>query len=133
MTIARTVYPILLGPRDGQILRDGEQIGPKQETVAITVFPSHPKSRGSVKLASTDPKDHPAVQFNNFDHPDDMKIMIKGECQLIPPFFRNLSQEMSAGGITLLKSSRTCILHSKMSVIWVILQRSSSYVIFYRR
>lgn len=46
-------------------------------------FSSHltllrPKSRGTVKLNSSDPKDPLLIDPNFFDHPEDMEIMIKG-------------------------------------------------------
>lgn len=46
----------------------------------ITIFPclARAKSRGSVRLHSADPADPPLVDPNYFDHPDDMKLMIKG-------------------------------------------------------
>jgi len=38
----------------------------------------HPKSRGSVKLASPDFSDDPLIDFRYFSHPDDMKAMVEG-------------------------------------------------------
>jgi choline dehydrogenase-like flavoprotein len=38
----------------------------------------HPKSRGSVKLASPDFRVDPLIDFHFFSHPDDMKTMIEG-------------------------------------------------------
>jgi choline dehydrogenase-like flavoprotein len=38
----------------------------------------HPKSRGSVKLASPDFNDDPVIDFRYFSHPDDMKAMVEG-------------------------------------------------------
>jgi len=37
-----------------------------------------PKSRGSVSLASTDPKMPPTIDFNFFSHPDDKKVLVDG-------------------------------------------------------
>lgn len=36
------------------------------------------KSRGSVTLRSANPKDLPIVDHNYFDHPNDIKLMLKG-------------------------------------------------------
>lgn len=36
------------------------------------------QSRGSVTLASANPKDKPLVDFNFFDHPYDLRVMIEG-------------------------------------------------------
>ena len=36
-----------------------------------------PKSRGSVKLRSSDPQEPPAIRFNYCQHPDDMKKMVE--------------------------------------------------------
>ena len=38
----------------------------------------HPKSRGTIRLQSTDPFDPPLIDPNYFNHPDDMKEAIKG-------------------------------------------------------
>lgn len=38
----------------------------------------HPKSRGSVSLASADYRDDPLIDFKYFSHPDDMKVMVEG-------------------------------------------------------
>jgi choline dehydrogenase-like flavoprotein len=35
-----------------------------------------PKSRGTLKLKTANPLDHPAIQYNYLDHPDDVKDMI---------------------------------------------------------
>ncbi|WP_281646931.1 choline dehydrogenase [Parendozoicomonas sp. Alg238-R29] len=37
-----------------------------------------PKSRGTLTLNSSDPKDKPKLQFNMMSHPDDVALMIKG-------------------------------------------------------
>ncbi|XP_062603385.1 alcohol dehydrogenase [acceptor]-like isoform X1 [Saccostrea cucullata] len=38
----------------------------------------HPKSRGTIRLQSTDPFDAPLIDPNYLDHPDDMKTLLKG-------------------------------------------------------
>lgn len=38
----------------------------------------HPKSRGSIELASADPFDDPVIDINFFDEDEDMETMIKG-------------------------------------------------------
>ena len=38
----------------------------------------HPKSRGSVKLASSDYKADPLIDFKYYDHPDDLKALVEG-------------------------------------------------------
>jgi choline dehydrogenase len=39
---------------------------------------ARPKSRGSLKIRSTDPKTHPIIQPNYFSHPDDIRLFRKG-------------------------------------------------------
>lgn len=38
----------------------------------------HPKSRGTIRLQSTDPFDPPLIDPNYLDHPDDIKDLLKG-------------------------------------------------------
>eukprot|EP00105_Crassostrea_gigas_P017147 XP_011434809.1 PREDICTED: uncharacterized protein LOC105333502 isoform X2 [Crassostrea gigas] len=38
----------------------------------------HPKSRGTIRLQSTDPFDQPLIDPNYLDHPDDIKDLLKG-------------------------------------------------------
>lgn len=38
----------------------------------------HPKSRGTVSLATPDFRDDPLIDFRYFSHPDDMKTMVEG-------------------------------------------------------
>lgn len=38
----------------------------------------HPKSRGSVKLASPDFRADPVIDFGYFSHPDDLSVMVEG-------------------------------------------------------
>lgn len=41
---------------------------------------THPKSRGTIRLASTDPYDPPLIDPNTFSHPDDVKVLVEGRC-----------------------------------------------------
>jgi choline dehydrogenase len=51
----------------------------KTHGVTITTVVTKPKSRGYVKLRSSDPIDMPIVSPNLLKHPDDMKTMIAGQ------------------------------------------------------
>ena len=42
----------------------------------------HPKSRGSIKLRSADPFDHPLIDPKYLSHPDDVKTLISGKHKL---------------------------------------------------
>lgn len=44
-------------------------------TIRIGVM--HPRSRGWVKLRSTDPRDKPRIQFNMYQAPEDMDVMVR--------------------------------------------------------
>jgi choline dehydrogenase-like flavoprotein len=46
--------------------------------VTISVILLHGKSIGSLKLKSKNPLDHPDIDLNFFDHPDDIKTLMKG-------------------------------------------------------
>ncbi len=39
---------------------------------------ARPESRGSIKIQSTDPRQHPAIQPNYFEQPDDVRVMRDG-------------------------------------------------------
>ncbi|XP_061180751.1 L-sorbose 1-dehydrogenase-like [Saccostrea echinata] len=43
----------------------------------------HPKSRGKIRLRSDDPFDSPLIDPKYLDHPDDMKMLLKGIKQLL--------------------------------------------------
>ncbi|XP_062618979.1 L-sorbose 1-dehydrogenase-like [Saccostrea cucullata] len=43
----------------------------------------HPKSRGKIRLQSVDPFDPPLIDPNYFEHPDDIKVLLKGINQLL--------------------------------------------------
>lgn len=38
----------------------------------------HSKSRGSIRLKSSDPFDHPEIKSNYLSHPEDIEVMRKG-------------------------------------------------------
>ncbi|UYV78990.1 hypothetical protein LAZ67_17000565 [Cordylochernes scorpioides] len=44
----------------------------------ISVFLMRPKSRGSLLLNTTDPRDHPLIDPQYFDDPDDVRRMVEG-------------------------------------------------------
>lgn len=46
--------------------------------MTVHVLLLHPKSRGTVKLASADPKADPLVNFNYLSDPDDMAVFVEG-------------------------------------------------------
>jgi len=49
-----------------------------QHGMSAHVLLLHPKSRGSVKLASPDHRDAPLIDFNYYSHPDDLKVLLEG-------------------------------------------------------
>jgi len=51
-------------------------LNPTQGQVVVLPNPVQPHSEGSVKLVSADPAVHPRVDFNYFDDPHDVKVMI---------------------------------------------------------
>ncbi|XP_067133164.1 glucose dehydrogenase [FAD, quinone]-like [Centruroides vittatus] len=46
----------------------------------FTCFPllQRPKSRGEIRLKSTDPYEHPIIDPKYFSHPDDLKVLVEG-------------------------------------------------------
>jgi choline dehydrogenase-like flavoprotein len=38
----------------------------------------HPKSKGTIRLQSSDPFDPPLIDPNYLDHPDDVKTLLRG-------------------------------------------------------
>lgn len=59
------------------------QVGEKGdggEKRSITIFPAvlHPKSRGYLKLASSNPLEHPRIFANYLSHPDDVTMLLDG-------------------------------------------------------
>ncbi|MEY8099648.1 GMC family oxidoreductase [Falsihalocynthiibacter sp. S25ZX9] len=72
-TIQAFCVPIIYLDRDAQEeLKDGYG-------VTITTVVVKPKSRGEVRLASSDPTVMPAVSPNLLKHPDDMAAMVAGQ------------------------------------------------------
>lgn len=57
----------------------------------------HPKSRGTVRLQTTDPFDPPLIDPNYLDHPDDAKVLLKGnekdQIKLLDNILFQVSQE----------------------------------------
>jgi choline dehydrogenase-like flavoprotein len=47
---------------------------------AVTILPTllHPKSRGYVRLRSSDPKDYPIIDPKYFSNKDDIEVVIRG-------------------------------------------------------
>lgn len=66
------------------ILEQLKQINEKFQLATVPVTLLHPKSLGSVKLSSNSYLDYPAIDVNYFDHPDDMRTMMRGIRGLIP-------------------------------------------------
>ena len=52
-------------------------IEPDRHGFQLHASPNHPKSRGSVTLNSSNPYDHPKIQFNYLQHEDDLKQTIE--------------------------------------------------------
>ncbi|XP_063420605.1 oxygen-dependent choline dehydrogenase-like [Mytilus trossulus] len=52
-----------------------KQTGSKKEFTILNIL-SHPRSKGSIRLKSADPFDHPIINPNYLQHPDDVKILI---------------------------------------------------------
>ncbi|XP_053660921.1 glucose dehydrogenase [FAD, quinone]-like [Anopheles marshallii] len=46
--------------------------------VYVHITALNPKSRGRVKLASTQPRDHPMIEANYFENSDDLHVMVQG-------------------------------------------------------
>jgi choline dehydrogenase-like flavoprotein len=74
--------------KDGENLRVAERYQVTDEDIAGKAFVSpisvllHPKSLGTVRLASSDPNDHPLIDPNYFEHKDDVASVVEG-CKLI--------------------------------------------------
>ncbi|XP_071523398.1 glucose dehydrogenase [FAD, quinone]-like [Panulirus ornatus] len=49
-----------------------------QEVFGLAPILGRPKSRGSLTLRSSDPRQHPLIDVNYFSHPDDVATMIRG-------------------------------------------------------
>ena len=42
----------------------------------------HPKSRGTIRLANTDPLQYPLIDPNYLQHPDDIELLLEGMMEL---------------------------------------------------
>ena len=61
-------------------------------TIRIGVM--HPRSRGWVKLRSSDPRDKPRIQFNMYQAPQDMDVMVRAVRTCRELFARSPLREM---------------------------------------
>jgi choline dehydrogenase len=66
-------------------------------TVRIGVM--HPRSRGWVKLRSTDPRDKPRIQFNMYQAPGDMDVMVRAVRKCRELFAQSPLREMIGGEV----------------------------------
>jgi choline dehydrogenase len=48
-------------------------VNPSSHGYQLHASPNHPKSRGSIKLSSSNPYDYPKILFNYLEHEDDLK------------------------------------------------------------
>lgn len=71
--------PFLIGLGMKQEVYD-KYILPHRGEPAVNMIPfvARPKSRGSVRLRSTDPEDPPVVTSGYYTHPDDVKVIVEG-------------------------------------------------------
>ncbi|XP_018787189.1 PREDICTED: glucose dehydrogenase [FAD, quinone] [Bactrocera latifrons] len=49
-----------------------------KDTFTLTILLMRPKSRGRLELRSSDPRVHPRIYANYFDHPLDMAVLVEG-------------------------------------------------------
>lgn len=67
------------------------------ETVSFLPTLLHPKSKGTIRLRSSDPFDHPLIQPNYLEHTDDVKTLIAGmriiERLVDTPVLRHIGME----------------------------------------
>lgn len=64
--------------RDGMRERFQKSINKEIGTFFVENILLHPKSRGTIRLQTTDPFDPPLIDPNYLDHPDDAKVLLKG-------------------------------------------------------
>lgn len=57
----------------------------------VSILPTllHPKSRGFVRLKSSDPKDFPIINPKYLTHPYDIQILVKGTGSIIFIIIKN--------------------------------------------
>ena len=87
-----------------------------------------PKSRGTIRLASSNPKDLPLIDPNYFDHPDDVATLVSGmeilaEFENTPTFKRYQLQPIFEGyncGKHKIRSKQNyeCIVRSIPTTVW---------------
>ncbi|KFB42233.1 AGAP003785-PB-like protein [Anopheles sinensis] len=64
-------------------IRDSLEEAAREAPVIYThITTLNPKSRGKVRLASADPRVHPLIEANYFDHEDDLQTLVRGIRQL---------------------------------------------------
>lgn len=75
-------------PRDEEVtpeklfnLSDNPDQRPLEEACVVLPTLLHPKSRGTIKLRSSSPFEHPIIDPHYLEHPDDVKVMADG-CRL---------------------------------------------------
>uniref|UniRef100_A0A182SX35 Glucose-methanol-choline oxidoreductase N-terminal domain-containing protein n=1 Tax=Anopheles maculatus TaxID=74869 RepID=A0A182SX35_9DIPT len=56
-------------------LQEVDRITP---AVYVHITALNPKSRGRIRLASTNPRDHPIIEANYFENTDDLEVMVQG-------------------------------------------------------
>jgi len=56
----------------------------EKNTASILVTLIRPKSRGQIRLKSTDPEDHPLIDPRYYSHPNDIQVMMEGEKRFLP-------------------------------------------------
>ena len=61
---------------DGYFSDVEQQLDPSKGGVVLLANPVQPHSEGSITLASADPNDKPIIDFNYFDDPHDVKVMV---------------------------------------------------------
>lgn len=49
-----------------------------RDSYSVLPLLMRPKSRGKIRLKSSDPNDPPLIYPNYFDHPDDIKVLVEG-------------------------------------------------------
>lgn len=88
---------ILYKIRDGMRERFQKSINKEIGTFFVENILLHPKSRGTIRLQTTDPFDPPLIDPNYLDHPDDAKVLLKGnekdQIKLLDNILFQVSQE----------------------------------------
>lgn len=58
--------------------KSGSGVGDGRRTINMIPAVLHPKSRGQLKLKSSDPLAHPAIYARYLSHPDDVAVLVEG-------------------------------------------------------